>query len=158
MIEIPLSRGKVALVDDEDYALAAHRWYAVPKHRAGGPPLWYAYLRDGTFMHRLIMGAQPGQEVDHINHDGLDNRRGNLRLATRSQNMMNARPKHALSKYKGVTFWRVAPHRAYWRAQIKAGAVRRSAYCQTERDAAISYNEMARELFGEFTYLNVVEG
>jgi hypothetical protein len=111
---IPLTQGKVAIVDAEDYeSLSAHRWlvtslkYAV--RRFGGRPV---------YMHRIILNAPKGIQVDHINGDGLDNRRENLRLATNAQNGRNRKAqKNNTSGFKGVTYSHQEKH---WRAQIMA--------------------------------------
>lgn len=85
MAEIILNNGAIALVDEFDMdALAAVRWfwsngYASHQERRDGHP-------HTVYMHRLLMGEPAGLEVDHINADGLDNRRANLRIVTRSQN------------------------------------------------------------------------
>jgi hypothetical protein len=99
MMEIPLSRGKVALIDDDDYALVkdhrwcadflVHTWYVVAHVPGSG-----ASGRGGrtVYMHRLLLGERAeGKQVDHINHDGLDNRRVNLRAVTQHANMQNRR-------------------------------------------------------------------
>ena len=90
-----------ALVDEGDQALVKYeRWYldadgAVWCHPVGRP-------RSTVKMHRRITGARRGQDVDHINHDRLDNRRGNLRTCTHVQNMGNHRGRGAASGYRGV--------------------------------------------------------
>ena len=102
---ILLTRGKVALVDDEDYAaLSAHKWQcstkgsAVRNVRAGGK-------RTLLYMHRVLLNASDDYFVDHINGNTLDNRRSNLRLATQAQNQCNRGPqKNNTSGFKGVTF------------------------------------------------------
>lgn len=92
---IPLTQGKVAVVDDEDFErLARHKWHAT-KHRN----TWYA-CRSITvggrhyiiYMHREITGAPNGVEVDHWDWDGLNNTRANLRLCTHAENIAHSRP------------------------------------------------------------------
>lgn len=89
MKEIPLSRGKVALVDDDDYEwLNQWKWCYLAKGyaiRAEGNGAQRRYI----YMHRLILNPSPGLTVDHINRNRLDNRRENLRVATYSQQMFN---------------------------------------------------------------------
>lgn len=85
--EIPLTRERFAIVDDADYeTLAQHLWHYMTVGYAGRD-------EDGrrVLMHRAILNAPDGLQVDHINHDGLDNRRANLRLVTRAQNEQNRR-------------------------------------------------------------------
>ena len=111
-------------------------------------------------MHRVVLQRVVGRPltrddiVDHINHNGLDNRRPNLRLATRSQNAANLGPyANNTSGYKGVDF-----NRGKWRARIREGGVRYFlGYFETAEDAARAYDTKAHELFGEFASLNFPE-
>jgi len=159
MSEIPLTQGKVALVDEQDYervvamkwhaALGRGGWYAVHGIRHQGRT---ALLR----MHRFVLNCQSGQEVDHINHDGLDNRRCNLRLCTRSQNVANSRKtkNNTSSRFKGV-YWDTYYKR--WRAQIgHNGQKHYLGSFDSEENAARTYNTKALELFGEFALLNKI--
>jgi hypothetical protein len=86
-MQVPLSKGQVALIDDEDLEkVAFNRWYAIP-HVMGGH---YAYASIGgktTYMHRLIMGVTDSKlQVHHKNHDTLDNRKANLEVMTNQRN------------------------------------------------------------------------
>jgi hypothetical protein len=105
-------------------------------------------------MHHLVIGTNWGGETDHINRNKLDNRRGNLRRATHSQNMCNRVVKSRLPKsgYRGVV-WRVA--RGKWSACIN---VKRKehflGYFADKEDAARAYDDAARRLHGEFARLN----
>lgn len=105
-------------------------------------------------MHRLILGVVVTTDhVDHINHDGLDNRRSNLRITSRLQNRFNQRGRfHTTSSYKGVC-WHSGHNR--WHAKIKIHQhVRHLGYFPDEIAAACAYDAAARELFGEHAYLN----
>ena len=106
---IPLTQGKYAIVDTEDYDwLMQWRWFAVKNGRT-----YYAgrntYLvqtgglkRTRIHMHRVIMQTPLGSEIDHCNHNGLDNRKCNMRICTHAENLQNQRQtKHCTSKYKG---------------------------------------------------------
>lgn len=157
MKEISLTQGKMALVDEQDYErVVAMKWFAV-NHRGH----WYAghnIKHQGRtsflYMHRFILNCQPGQEVDHINHDGLDNCRCNLRLCTSSQNLANSRKqtRPTSSRFKGV-HWHTRTGR--WIAQIKYhGQIYHLGSFDSEEDAALVYNTKAQELFDEFTHLN----
>jgi hypothetical protein len=104
-------------------------------------------------MHCLIMGAKG---IDHVNGNGLDNRRENLRPATNSQNMANRRPNiNSSSPYKGVT-WAPNCGSGKWRANIKIdGASHTLGFFEDVREAAEAYDAAARVAFGEFARLNV---
>ena len=108
----------------------------------------------GDRVHRKILGLFPndGLEVDHINHNGLDNRRCNLRVCTRQQNQMNKRAMKGSSKFKGV-FWH--SHAKKWGACITLqGRNKYIGVFISEIDAARAYDRYAAEHFGEFAYLN----
>ena len=156
---VPLSQGKFATVDPEDYEwLSQWKWslrkapytsYAVRGTKINGK--WTTII-----MHRLIMNAQKGQEIDHINHNGLDNRKCNLRFCTRSQNIMNTRPKRGTSKYKGVSWCKMTQN---WLSCIMMdGEYINLGYYDDEIDAAKTYDDKAKELFGEFACLNFPQG
>ena len=153
---IPLTQGKFAIVDDADYeSLSQYKWHATkPRH------IWYAVRtiwqngkRCHIYMHRVILNPSPGLQSDHINGDGLDNRRVNLRPCTRSQNLMNARKwAKCSSKWKGV-YWQKQAQK--WAAQIKAkGKVRHLGLFDSENEACYAYNIAACMYFGEFALLN----
>lgn len=156
MKTIPLTQHKSALVDDEDYEwLNQWKWcarlkpsgqcYAVRVKQVNGTK---RLIR----MHRLILGAKQNQQVDHIDHNGLNNTRKNIRLCTASENQWNRRKlKSATSKYKGV---RLDDGR--WRAQISHnGQTKQLGSFSTEEEAAKAYNEIAKQR-GKFAKLNDV--
>lgn len=155
--EIPLSQGKVAIVDDADYdALVRHKWHA---HKSNGG--YYAQRKaNGTHrakradiaMHRQIMaGPGTGRCIDHINRDTLDNRRSNLRVCTNAENHWNHRPySHSASRFRGVS-----THRAHWRAQIyNLGRPIHIGYFASELEAAIGYDRTCKRLRGQFACPN----
>ncbi len=154
---VPVTRGLVAMVDPEDFArVSQYSWRALGKgntwyagHAFSSAPKTYHY----ELLHRFILNAPPGVEVDHINGDGLDNRRANLRLATTSQNQANRRKGlGGLSRFKGVRWNKV---RAKWYAEIVVN--RRKAYLGLfiiEEDAARAYDRGAISAFGEYARLN----
>lgn len=167
--EVPLygkrARGRVAVVDPDDYdRVMQYRWHVVeappkvPGRRPWGP---YAVSRirqrDGKSrkvpMHALIMGRS---FIDHINSNGLDNRKVNLRLATPTQNLGNQRTQEIpgkTSRYKGVYWDR--RDRA-WVAEITDhGIPQYLGQFAGEEDAALAYDLAAREVFGEFAKLNL---
>jgi len=152
--QIPLGNGLFALVDAEDYErISAFNWFA----NSGGSATLYAVRMSQTAgerihisMHREVMSAQPGTLVDHKNHNGLDNRKINLRLCTKSQNSANQPPK--TGRYKGVF-----PHRYGWMARIVVDKKPQYlGYFSAADDAAQAYNTAAQRLFGEFACLNVI--
>jgi len=155
MREIPLTQGKVAIVDDKDYAeLSKYKWYAKRKGR-----IWYVarYVgkrphRKYMYMHRQILNPPPGLQCDHINSNGLDNRRCNLRLCTNSQNSMNQRSRDGTSEFKGVHWHK---RKKKWEAEIMHNEKHfHVGSFVNEEDAARAYDAAAREHFGEFAWLN----
>jgi len=153
---IALTQGKVALVDDEDCEwLNAWKWAYWPEKYTG-----YAgrriYQKDKSRkrirMHRVILNPPPNMEIDHINGNGLDNRRCNLRICTHSQNLANQRKCRGTSQYKGVCW-----DKGRWRAQVSsAGQNIHLGYFKIEMDAAIAYNQAAQRLHGEYARLNPI--
>jgi hypothetical protein len=154
MREIELTKGRVALVDDDDFdRLNQYKWCL------GGDSQYTYYARrqsgrENIFMHRVILDAPADLHVDHIDGDGLNNQRSNLRLVTRSQNHQNRRPDtNARSRYKGVS-WVSAYSK--WRATIKVQGKRYSlGYHANEVDAARAYDTAARLHYGEYARLNL---
>jgi len=157
MRTIPLTQGKVAIVDDEDYDfLMQWKWNA----RRCCKDSFYAkrHQKEGNgrvvrYMHQEVSKPPKGMEVDHINHNGLDNRRENLRVCTHQENAMNNSGRNGCSSnYVGVC-WK--PARRKWQAQIKHnGIVTSLGFFRYERDAAIVRDRKAKELRGDFAYLN----
>jgi hypothetical protein len=147
---IPLTHGKSAVVDASDYdMLAGFKWRAVRIRQT-----WYAhtYVATGAeeFMHRLIMGARPGDQIDHNNGNGLDCRRSNLRRTTNTQNQHNRRRVRSSSGFKGVS-----KRAGRWRAYITvAGKFISLGSYPTAQEAAQAYDGAAREQFGEFAATN----
>lgn len=150
MKEILLTQGYVALVDDEDYEFIAQwRWY----YAQGYAKSIDRIEGKQRLMHRVLTSAPTGTDVDHANMDRLDNRRSNLRVCTRSQNLGNrSKTKGNTSGYKGVV---KETNANTWKAQITCGG--KSLYIggyKTKEEAAKAYNEKAKELFGPFAKIN----
>lgn len=147
-VPIELTRGLRATVDDEDADLATLNWYAVPSGRT-----FYARRRSEAIKLHVVVGARMGiaGEVDHIDRDGLNCRRSNLRSATRAQNTYNqGLRRDNVSGFKGV-------HRCFgkWRASIGSARTRRTVgMFESPIAAALAYDRVAQELHGEFAYLN----
>lgn len=137
-----------------------HKWYA---HKIGNT--FYAVRATGSgrnrrniWMHREIIHPPDHLIVDHINHNGLDNRKASLRPATRAQNNYNrliVKRKDSSSKYKGVA-WKKENKK--WQAQINfKGDHIFLGYFKDERKAAKAYDEAAKKYYGEFACLNIPE-
>lgn len=162
MRTIPLTQDQVALVDDKNFEwLNQWKWYAVWNGR-----YWYACrgvwdkkekLYKRIWIHRLIVNAPIEQQVDHRNHNGLDNCEHNLRLATPSQNTANQQKRaKKTSKYKGVSWIKKDK---IW--QVKIGVNHKCLYLgsfDSEIKAARIYDQTAKKHFGEFAYLNFGDG
>lgn len=158
MKEIKLTQGQVALVDNEDFERVINfknKWYA-QKSSDG----FYAKARikdKKILMHRIIMGVTDSAiKVDHINHNTLDNRKENLRVCTNAENGRNRKiNRDNTTGYKGVVCF--SYDKTKFIAQIKfQNKQRRIGMFKTAKEAAIAYNEKAKELFGEFANLNPI--
>lgn len=148
-------------MDEGDYAkVAPFRWYAKKCASTGS---YYAYRnvtigkkkQRSVMMHRVIMGIEYGdrRRVDHENGRTLDNRRSNLRFATGSQNAANRSSQSSSSSpYKGVTYFKA--NRKWGAVVIHQGKRHFLGLHDTPEQAAHAYDDKARELFGDFAYVN----
>jgi len=163
MKSIALSKGYEAIVDDCDYlVLSKMKWhvvvcpynlvYAVRRQKINGKII-------NIMMHRFILGLIGNKkfQVDHINGNGLDNRRSNLRPCTDQQNKFNMKKRSDnTSGYKGVSW---LPDRKRWQAQIQINKKNsRIGRFLSKVEAANAYDKRAVELFGEFAKLNFKGG
>jgi hypothetical protein len=124
--------------------------YYVSGHEKGTP----GASRRRVYMHRLIMGARPGSEIDHRDGNGLNNTKSNLRFCTHSQNKANTHVASGVSRYKGVTWDK---SRGVWQAWISVGdRTKWLGRFATEAEAASAYNTAAVHHYGEFAHLNEV--
>ena len=151
MKEIELTRGQVALVDDEDYdELSRYKWCALK-----APKTFYAtrvrHLEEypgpkTIYMHHVIAGCKG---IDHKDNNGLNNQKHNLRPATKSQNAINVKMyRNNTSGYKGV---RLDKRRNKWQAVIRKDQIRTHiGYFGSPEEAHAAYCKAAKELFGEF--------
>ncbi len=158
-----LGRGFVCLVDEADISwLADYTWraYSYKTKSDTGRSWTYAVGRTTAYngvqkqvsMHRLVIGASPGQQVDHKNGNTLDNRRTNLRICTNAQNQHNRHAASGSSRYKGV-HWDNGVGK--WRASINpGGGTRYIGIFENEEDAARAYDARALHAFGEWAGLN----
>jgi hypothetical protein len=152
---IPLIRGGFAIVDADDYEkLAKYTWYC--EHNSNTSYAVRRKNRKRIYMHRQILNAPKGKVVDHKDSNGLNNRKSNVRLCTKTQNMRNRRPwLRCSSKYKGVSLDECGNK---WRARITFNRKKiHIGNFDDEIEAARAYDRKAKELFGEFAYLNFPE-
>lgn len=149
------------LIDTEDLPkVEDHTWVIDVR-----PNALYCYARfwdketkvqSKVYLHRHIMCSPEGMVVDHINRNGLDNRKANLRICSQSENLANARGRGGHSNYKGVTWFKPAN---LWMAQIRVqGEHKYLGYFKEEEEAARAYDKAALEHFGEFARLNFPVG
>jgi hypothetical protein len=147
---IPLTRGLHAIVDAADYKwLSQYKWFA---SRAKVPYACRTEKRTTVMMHRLIMQPPKGMVVDHRNGNGLDNRRGNLRVCTQEQNMQNSRGRAVRkSRFKGVF-----PRGDRWQATVTHhGDTDYLGLFDDEVEAAMARDRRALEVFGASAWLNL---
>jgi hypothetical protein len=153
---IPLTKGQLAIVDLDDVPmLLDYTWCCLySSTRNNYTARIYVFSSNtSTYMHRLLLGAKKGEQVDHINVDPLDNRRCNLRICSSTENNRNRNKRRDnTSGYKGVSW-----HKGKWCAQTSYNE--KQYYIGRfvdKEDAATAYNFVARELFGEFARYNEV--
>lgn len=151
---IPLTQGKAAVVDAEDFeSLSRYKWayhsngYAYRSERKNGKTV-------SVLMHRVVAGTPDDLITDHINGDKLDNRRANLRACTYTQNLGNASLRsNNTTGYKGVTWDK---SRGRWRARVNVdGREYHLGRFETRDEAVRAYDARARELFGEYAKTNL---
>jgi hypothetical protein len=172
IIKVKIKGGYVdTIVDDEDYKWAKnYTWILIGRGYAARQK--YSHSIKGKsfykkpYLHREIMNATTGQEIDHINGNKLDNRKENLRFCSRNNNMFNKHKqkskngKPTTSIYKGVR--KAHPSTGMktkqWIASItKNNKLYHIGYFKTEKDAALAYNMKANEFFKEFACLNIIK-
>ena len=163
MKTIPLSQGKVTIVDDNDFCiLSYHKWRA-EKHCSTFYAVYRVRISKNNWrtrlMHRIILGLQPGdkQITDHRDGNGLNNQRANLRRCTQTQNNQSSRKRTGCtSKYKGV-HWN--SHSYNWTSRIQVN--RKQTHLgqfESESDAARAYDAAAVKHYGEFALTNKALG
>ena len=154
---LDVGSGMFAKCDWEDWPVVMGYWWRLSTDRGSTR---YAQAHDShatskrkrISMHRLILSAGEGELIDHINGDGLDNRRCNLRIATTQQNAFNQKHHGGSSRHKGVSY---RADTGTWRAYItKDGKRKYLGTFASEEDAANAYNIEASRIFGEYAKLN----
>jgi hypothetical protein len=149
---IPLGDGLFATVDADDYVMVSkYKWYA----KRHGATIYATCLREGrvVYMHRMIMGARRGTIVDHIDGNGLNNRRCNLRVCTHQQNRANRGSCGGSSRFVGV-YW----NGKRWQAGMRCrGKYYYLGVFDDQVEAAKARDRKAFELHGEYAYLNFPE-
>jgi hypothetical protein len=154
-------QGHRFLIDDEDvYFVCSRRWWVKLGGRSSNRYVYTSRGGRNYYLHRLLMGAAPGQLVDHASRDTLDNRRSNLRFATASQSVANTRQRVGVSGFRGVIR---TSNGGKWEATI--GVVGPDGRRSTKKlgrfvnpaDAALVYDRAARGKYGEFAVLNFPE-
>ena len=146
MKEIVLANNKgIALVDDEDYELlSSYPWAKLSGHST-------SYATVNISMHRLLMKAKAGELIDHVNGNGLDNRKSNLRRCSAAQNQANRKQKEQLgtsSKYRGVYWYKRDQN---WIARIRVNGTRYViGHFNSEVEAGEAYQQELVKQFGEF--------
>lgn len=150
---IPLTRGKYAIVDRDDYErLSQNKWLALKsgntfyasRHPANKCVIW---------MHREILNTPIGFFTDHINRNGIDNRKSNLRICSKAENCHNQKyRKNNKSRFKGVCFHKAS---GKWQSQIMINyKTIHLGIFSNEVDAAREYDIKSKELHGQFAYTN----
>jgi hypothetical protein len=153
VLAIPLTRGLFALIDEADAPLVApHSWHAM---QPSGLRFYAARStprpeKKMVYMHRAILGLTADLEADHINGDGLDNRRANLRPATREQNARNTRLRVDNSTgFRGV--YRLPNRAKPWVGRVKDdGRVVCTRYFRTAAEASRARSALAASIYGVF--------
>lgn len=154
---ISLTRGCFALIDRDDLQLVGDTNWFVDEFGYARHACMVDGSRKTALMHRVVIGAEKGVQVDHINHSKLDNRRTNLRLATRQLQQLNKRLSTAnTSGFRGVSW--VSSYNK-WRARIKYNGVTKSlGRFASAQEAADAYDHHAKQIFGADAWLNSHQG
>ena len=171
-MRILLTQGKFAIINKRDFLLVSkYKWHYRSSGKTGGKNGYAEHsmyvkkryretgesYHQNIFMHNLILPPHDGLQIDHINRNGLDNRRKNLRLGTISQNYANfPKKKNTNSQYRGVSFLKRIKGKQWQASTTVNGNGVYIGIFETETEAAMAYNIAAKKFFGEFAQLNKV--
>lgn len=147
MTKIQLSKTKYTIIDDEDYdRVSRYNW----SYNSG----YARCLSRNIYLHRLILNPPNDKQIDHINHNTLDNRKNNLRICSGAENCKNTNShKDSVSRFKGVCFDKQTKK---WQSQIYINGYQvKIGRFDNEIDAARAYDDLASEHFGEFAKFNL---
>lgn len=154
MVTITSTNGYKIMIDEEDFDMVSkYHWY-VSKTNSNN----YYALRHSTsngkrtkmYLHREVMGATKGDIIDHIDMNGLNCQKANLRLSSKSMNAYNRR------SFGAIDYLGVSKHKDKFRMQIYVQGRRYSKVCDTAEEAAMLYNEYAKKFHGDYARLNVI--
>lgn len=167
MKKIPIyHKGKLIdylIVDNCDYGIvSSRRWHLVNSYSDRVSTTEYMGKIDGKYrsrhitIHRFLLNAPKEMSIDHIDGNGFNNQRANLRICTQRENNRNTRKRSGTtSKYKGVSFYK---HINKWCSEIKTESKKEFlGYFNNEKDAAMAYNKRAKEVFKDFARLNTLK-
>lgn len=156
--KILLNRGRFAIVDQDDFEkFKEYKWHLLRVHsrsQYAGRMVKRGNKRCRETMHRVVTNAPDGLYVDHINHNGLDNRKENLRIVTPEQNAWNTRGQdnNISSQYKGVSWNK---KRRKWVVSIRIDRKSKHiGFFEDEKEAAAAYDKAAKKHRGEYAFLN----
>jgi hypothetical protein len=154
--EILLTKGKVAIVDDEDYPILSQYTWKYSNRGYAASNYWDNGKSKTNLMHRLIMSEPNGYFIDHIDGNPLNNTKRNLRIVTNQQNCFNQKlTSKNKSGYKGVYLKKGTEK---WAATVRVnGKQTHLGYFDSKHDAARMYNFWAADLYGEYARLNVIK-
>lgn len=172
LIKIQLTQGMVAIIDKEDYGkVCSYKWFAV-RSRGNYYAAAHGVNRETIKMHRVIMGVVNSKIIcDHKDHNGLNNRKENIRICSNSENVKNTTSrKNTTSKYLGVCYkptrkrklksghYSISEYTKKWVAQIQCNGKKFFiGRFLEEKQAALAYNKAATEKFNDFANLNIIQ-
>jgi len=151
-MKFEMTCGKTMLVDPDTLSTHGDRGWYINRQGYVTKDFGGRKNRRRLKLHRLVVSASPGDVVDHINGNKLDNRTSNLRICTKTQNTWNRKKQSGSSRYKGVTWYKPL---SKWMAQIQVNRKHLNlGYYESEEAAAKAYDDAALKLYGEYAWVN----